>query len=228
MLNKNTILALIPARSGSKRIPNKNITPLCGKPLMLWTIEFALESKLFENVVVSSDSEEYLAMAERAGATPLLRPAELAEDKAGDGEIIRHALDCYPADVVAYLRPTTPFRERKVFQNALKFYFDNDFTSLRSVQEMTESAYKCFELLGGLLIPVLQNERDVTDEPSQAVEPTFHPNGYIDLVRSNFFSGALWGQRKGGFVTPRVPEIDTPEDLEYAEWWYERRKNENR
>ena len=228
MLNKNTILALIPARSGSKRIPNKNVVMLCGKPLMVWSIEFALESKLFDNVVVSSDSEEYLSIAERAGARPLLRPAELATDTAGDKGVIRHAVSVFPCEIVAYLRPTTPFREREVVQNAIKFYFDNDFTSLRSVQEMTESAYKCFELLGGLLIPVLQNERDVTDEPSQAVEPTFHPNGYIDLVRSNFFSGALWGQRKGGFVTPRVPEIDTPEDLEYAEWWYERRKNENR
>jgi len=227
MHNDYKILALIPARAGSKRVPYKNIRDLCGKPLMQWSVDFAFDSKLFDPVVVSTDSREYAMMAEDWGAWPIMRPQEFASDYAGDFEVIRHCLFLHDCNLVAYLRPTTPFRDAQVVKEAIEFMLEKGASSLRSVERMKESAFKCFTMNCGFLNPI--TEKDQTDLPNQAVEQTFHPNGYIDLTRTeNIKRGLLWGARKAGFMTPAVPEIDTEEDFEYAKWWYERRKNENR
>jgi CMP-N-acetylneuraminic acid synthetase len=108
-------------------------------------------------------------------------------------------------------------------------------TGLRSVEEMGESAYKCFEILDNCLDPVWYAEddgmgdtywEDMTDKPNHDCPKTYHPNGYVDLIRSEWVKkGQLWGPEKQAFITPRVIEIDTEEDFEMAEWCLERRKN---
>lgn len=225
---KNRILALIPARAGSKRIPNKNITMLCGKPLLRWTVEFCVSFGLFDEVVISSDSDKILRMAEHWGAVPLERPAELCTSSAGDFGVIKHAIKKFKDyDTIAYMRPTTPFRDKVIVEKAIKTFSED---SLRSIEKMSESAFKCFTIYDGLLEPIwFEGRIDVTDTPSQESEATYHPNGYIDMVKAEIVeSGALWGERRGYIITPGVPEIDEPEDLEYAEWWYEKNgKNQN-
>lgn len=225
MHNDYKILALIPARAGSKRVPHKNIRELCGKPLMKWSVDFAHASGLFDSVMVSTDSVDYAIMAVNWGTIAIDRPEELAFDSAGDLGVIRHCLSIYGGfDLVAYLRPTTPFREPQVVKEAIEFMLEKGASSLRSVERMKESAFKCFTMNCGFLNPI--GEKDYTDLPNQAVEQTFHPNGYIDLIRTRVVEcGLSWGPRKAGFMTPAVPEIDTEEDFEYAKWWYERRKN---
>jgi N-acylneuraminate cytidylyltransferase len=131
-------------------------------------------------------------------------------------------------DLVIYLRPTTPFRSVFHLENAIKTLEQTDeATGLRSVEEMPESAFKCFRMTGPQLEPIYwwdgKNTIDVTDWPNQEVEKTYHPNGYIDIARVTvILGGELWGNDVIGYVTPRTIELDTPADWDYAEWYANR------
>lgn len=118
MINSRTVIGIIPARGSSKGLPGKNIRPMCGKPLIAWTIEKALKSRYLDVVLVSTDSPEIAAIAKKYGAeVPFLRPAELATDTANSYDVIRHALGHYRQsanrefDYTALLEPTSPLRE---------------------------------------------------------------------------------------------------------------------
>jgi len=208
---------LIPARSGSVRIPNKNVKVLGKFPLMVWSINTGLELDKGD-VYVSTDSKEYGDIAYKAGAKVVYRD-EAGPDQS-DLDVVRHFVNLAPCDIVLYLRPTTPFRDVQVVRNAV-VAFNGD--SLRSVELMAESAYKCFEIVGGRRVPVEHEGRDCTDYPNQSCPQTYHPNGYIDIVRYDHVrDGTLWGKDKQAFVTPRTIEIDTEEDWDYAEYWIQR------
>lgn len=118
MYQGKTFLAIIPARSGSKGLPNKNIKDLCGKPLIAWSIEAGLSSKYIDEVVVTTDSEEYARISRQYGAkTPFVRPRELSLDTSTTFESIKHTLDFYKDnlneefDYIVLLEPTSPLRE---------------------------------------------------------------------------------------------------------------------
>jgi len=117
MIGGRRVLALIPARAGSKGLPGKNIRPMCGKPLIGWTIERALQSKYIDTVLVSTDGEEIAGIARDFGAeVPFLRPEAISGDKASSYDVIDHALDHYAAlgshyDYLLLLEPTSPLRE---------------------------------------------------------------------------------------------------------------------
>jgi CMP-N-acetylneuraminic acid synthetase len=207
---------LIPARSGSKRIPYKNIKELGGIPLMVYSIITGQELGI--ETWVSSDSFEYLTITTKYGAKVITRPTSLCTDKSSDYDVVKHFISKVECDLVIYLRPTTPFRSSRVVLEALKLMVVPGYDSLRSVHEMAESAYKCFRIKAGILQPL--TKIDLTDRPNQAVARTYHPNGYVDIVRREIVErGSLWGAGRYAFITPRVPEIDTPEDWEYAEWY---------
>lgn len=118
MINGKSAIGLVPARGGSKGLPGKNVRPLCGKPLIGWTIEKARKSRYLDAVVVSTDSEEIAEVARRHGAeVPFIRPARLATDRASSYDVIRHAL-AYLQDTsgrefhyAVLLEPTSPLRE---------------------------------------------------------------------------------------------------------------------
>lgn len=113
------ILALIPARGGSKGIPKKNIKPLLGKPLITWTIEQAQKSEYISRVFVSTEDKEIASLAEQSGVEiPFLRPEEFAQDKSPTSDAIIHALDMFEKmgenyDIVIILEPTSPLKERR-------------------------------------------------------------------------------------------------------------------
>ena len=209
------IAALIPARSGSRRVKDKNIRELGGKPLMVWSIITA--QFLGIDCYVSSDSFHYLNIAKEHGATPVLRSESLSGDGIGDYDVIRHFCYNRPYDLIVYLRPTTPFRQADIVNDAITLMTLPGYDSLRSVEEMPETAYKMFRIQNGLLRPL--TKRDYTDRPNQALPKTYKPNGYVDIVRSNIvLSGSLWGLGRHAFITPEAVEIDTEGDWERAEF----------
>ncbi len=209
------ISALIPARCGSKRVPGKNVRDLGGIPLMAWSIYAA--RKVGWICWVSSNSREYLKTAESYGAKCILRPAELSSDNSGDYGVIKQAMGFVDSSLIAYLRPTTPFRKASVLRNAVKYIERENGSGLRSIEEMGESVYKCFGLNGKLLEPFMLGKLDYSDCPNQLCPKSYHPNGYIDIVRREVVEwGELWDDKCLGFITPRTIEIDTEEDFEFV------------
>ena len=222
------MIAIIPARSGSKRIPNKNVRELNGKPLIEYTIIAAMVCNLIDRVVITSDCCERFAA--RYGTEYVDRPDNLCGDDVGDYEVLYHTVaKLNLKGLIAYLRPTTPFRIDYHMCEAIKrFEAIPEATGLRSVEEMAESAYKCFEMKGERLKPVkyftyIHGRYDLTDKPNDLCPKTYHPNGYIDITHTdNILSGKIWGDQIIGYVTPRTIEIDTMDDWEYAEWYARR------
>ena len=228
------ITAIIPARSGSKRIPNKNIKELHGLPLVAHTIISATVCKehgVIDRVVVTSDSVEVAKITWRYdGAEFLVRPDRFCSDNITDLPVIHHAVcDLGLSGLIIYLRPTTPIRALYHIEEAIKTIKSIDeATGLRSVELMSESAFKCFTMAGQKLEPVWLDGTDVTDEPNQEVEPTYHPNGYVDIARTEqILAGKLWGDQVIGYITPRTVEIDTIDDWEYAAWMMGRYVEQN-
>ena len=233
------IIALIPARSGSKRVRDKNIRQLGEHPLIGWSIITARRLVGVSEIVVSTDSEEYARIAEDYGAIALIRPPDLASDDTGDHPVIKHFLQHFPTDLVIYLRPTTPFRSVAKIEEAIGtlIYAGDYATSLRSIEEMGESAWKCFHLRYGYLVP-LRGDMGAANLPNHLVTKTYRGNGYVDIIKSKQVSdpasgpegGAitdnLWGDRCIGFVTPRAIEIDTEDDLRFAEFSLKRKEGE--
>ncbi len=132
LLGKNiSVLGIIPARGGSKRLPNKNIKPLLNKPLIAWTIEQANKSTLLTKSIVSTDDEEIAKVArEYGGLVPFMRPARLAKDESSSYDVIFHALDFFNDngenfDAVTLLEPTSPLRRDDDIDNAIKIFSDN-------------------------------------------------------------------------------------------------------
>lgn len=148
----------------------------------------------------------------------LMRPPEICTDQATDQDVIFHAIEQVHCDLVVYLRPTTPFRQVEVVAEAIKIMSDAgpEITGLRSVEEMEESYFKAFRIdREGLLIGTVY-----ADKPNQYCPKTYRANGYIDIARAEVVKqGQLWGPSVYGYITPRVIEIDTEEDLRYAGYW---------
>ena len=212
--SQQKIYALIPARAGSKRIKNKNLQEIGGKSLIQWSIEVAVKCMMINNFIVSTDSEEYARHAESLGVLALPRPPELASDTATDEDVLEHFFHYYPCDMCVFLRPTTPFRNEYFIEIAIQkmLAYRGRADSLRSVEEMTESSWKSFEVDGGFL-KSLTPLMAIANLPNQMVNKTYRGNGYVDIL-----FGPKWGERVLSFITPRTIEIDTEDDLEYARW----------
>lgn len=134
------IIAIIPARGGSKGIPQKNIIDFAGKPLIAWTIEQAKSSNLISEVYVSSDSQEILTVASNYGAKPILRPKEISGDKSSSESALLHALDqmSEEPDLVVFLQTTSPLRKMDDIDNAINKLIENKADSLLSLTETQE------------------------------------------------------------------------------------------
>jgi N-acylneuraminate cytidylyltransferase len=223
-------VALIPARAGSKGVPNKNVRTLGGYSLLAWSVAACLKSTSVERTIVSTDSSEYAELARRQGAeAPFLRPAAISGDRSTDYEFIAHALDWLrdngdePA-LVVHIRPTTPLRDPGLIDAAVRaFAGSTDATALRSVHEMAESAYKTFEIAAGGHLKRLGADStalDAANNARQQFPATYQANGYVDVLSSAFIrrSGLIHGDRVLPFVTPMVTEVDTLEDFDYLEF----------
>lgn len=224
----SNIVAIIPARSGSKGVKDKNIYPLAGKPLLAYSVRAALLANSIDEVFISTDSTEYAQLAKSYGASaPFIRPAELSTDISSDRDFVLHFLawyqevnGLYPRCLV-HLRPTTPLRDPSIIDLAIAMIKNTSekATCLRSVHEMSETAYKCFEIEDNQLVSVFSREKnlDCSNLPRQAYQKTYQPNGYVDILKTeHVLSGeGLSGSHVLAFETPVVTEIDTIDDLDY-------------
>lgn len=219
------IICLIPARANSKGVPGKNIRKFGGHPLISWSIVAALKSQMISKVIVSTDSSEYKSVAESYGAeVPFLRPDEISQDKSTDFEFVKHAVEWLSEfnerpDIIVHLRPTSPLREPQVIDEAVQLFLNNisSLTSCRSVQEMSESAHKTFEITENSLLRGLGRQSTNIDElnlPRQAFPITYMANGYVDVLKVEHFMecGTLHGDRCLGFLTNEIIEVDTLDD----------------
>lgn len=224
------VLALIPARGGSKGLPRKNLLSLAGKPLVAWSIEHALASRLITRTIVSTDDEEIAEVARAHGAeVPFLRPAELAGDLSTDLEAFRHALEWlrdeegYVPDLVCHLRPTEPIRDPAVVDAAIQALADDpEADSVRAVCPARQTPYKMWRLTGEYLEPLLELEgvAEPYNQPRQALPQVWAQSGYVDVVRARVVleRGLLSGERIRAFpVDDPGVDIDTLADLERAE-----------
>lgn len=220
------VLALIPARGGSKGIPRKNLLMVAGKPLIAYSIEHALASAHVTRTVVSTDDAEIAQVARDYGAeVPFLRPAEHAHDAATDLEVFQHALttlrdtEGYACECVVHLRPTGPVRRvARVDEAIARLLADPAADSLRSVTSPAQTPYKMWRVSGEYLEPLLAIDGTTEPycQPRQSLPPVLWQNGYIDIVRSRVVLelGLMCGHRVLPFVMDEpVLELDYPEHI---------------
>ena len=221
----SNIIALIPARSGSKGVPNKNIRDLAGFPLIAWSIKASLNSYNINRTIVSTDSQEYADIATSFGAeVPFLRPSVISEDTSSDFQFVKHAIDWliehndYP-EYIVHIRPTTPFRDLFVIDKAINtFLQETTASSLRSVHQMSESAYKSFEIGKDNYLRMIGSESrdlDIANSARQSFPATYCANGYVDVLSVEFIQkhSLLHGSSVVPFITDRIREIDVEDDF---------------
>ena len=224
-----SVVAVIPARSGSKGVVDKNIKLLSGIPLLAYSIMAARLARNIDRVIVSTDSEEYLKIAVKYGAeVPFLRPRSMAEDDSTDYGYMRHLIDYLNnigqlPEYIAHIRPTTPFREVCHVEEGIDVIKKcKDATALRSVHEMSQSSYKTFEIENNLLKCMCTGSfhLDSANKSRQGFPKTYDPNGYIDVLKTSFIlrENKLHGDKVLAFTTPFVPEVDTKTDFDYLEF----------
>ncbi len=184
-----TILALIPARAGSKRVPDKNIRPLAGHPLIAYTVAAALSSEIFTDVIVSTDSEHYAEIVKYYGAqVPFLRPSKLAGDESPDIEWLQYTLSRLQEagrsyDCFSILRPTSPFRMPATIQRAWQeFSAQTGVDSLRAVEKCTQHPGKMWVVRGNRMMPLL---------PLGPAEQPWHSSQYPSLPEIHVQNASL-------------------------------------
>lgn len=224
------ILAIIPARSGSKGVSNKNIKSLNRHPLIAYSIKAALLTPSIGRVMVSTDSQRYASIAKEYGAeVPFLRPIEIAGDSSTDLEFVEHTLTWLSEtegrvpQLIVHLRPTTPLRDPKVIEKAISRIGElEQATALRSVHEMSNPAYKCFEVHDEYLACICSRSMDIepTTLARQEFPKTYEPNGYVDILKTEFVKNKnqIHGNKVIAFETPRVTDIDMIEDFDYLSY----------
>ena len=227
------IIALIPARSGSKTILGKNIQDLCGYPLIAYSIVAAILSKFISRIIVSTDSPEYAKISNRFGAeTPFLRPIEISQDESTDREMLLHAIKWMQEnenkipDLIVHLRPTTPLRDPKVIDDAISSSLKRgDASSLRSGHLAPESPYKWFKkdkhgYFKSLMDFEVGQDIELYNQPKEMFEDIFIPSSYVDIVKPSHLlkNKNIHGEKMLGYKSPIGYEIDSPEELEFIEF----------
>lgn len=240
------VLAIIPARGGSKSIPRKNIRELCGKPLIAWSIEEAKKSKYVTRVICSTDDPEIAEVAAQYGAeVPFLRPAEISGDLATDVEFLTHTLNFlkesegYEPDVLLRLAPTSPLRTAEDIDVGIETLMKNpEADAVRAIHESPKHPYKMWRISedGKYLQPFLPKEFTNMDEPyngPRQLLPKVHVHtGAVDVYRPSTILElkSTSGRRLAFFWMPeeRSVNIDHEIDFQIAETLMNRRSGEGR
>lgn len=230
MIGDKKVLAVIPARGGSKGVPGKNIRDLAGKPLIAWTVEAAQASTLIDRVIVTTDSPRILEVATAFGAdAPFLRPAELSQDDTPGAAPFLHALAEVPGyDIAVLLQPTSPLRSAEDIDGCVRLCFENDAGPVLSVTEVTKHPAWMFSLPQGRFEPILPELAKV--DRRQDLPKVYSLNGAIYTVPVSRFlqEGALMVPDSAAYVMPsdRSVDIDTEFDFAIAEFLMGLRRNE--
>lgn len=225
------ILAIIPARSGSKSIKDKNIRIFHGKPMLAYSIEHARQSTFINRIIVSTDSESYAEIAKQYGAeVPFLRPVEYATDTALDIDVFEHALNYlekeegYIPELVVHLRPTYPIRNPKDIDAMIEQMLqDEQVDSIRCITPAKEIPYKMW-LKGedGKIHPLITEIKECYNMPRQQLPKVYYQNACIDVIRTDVITQkhSMSGEIIKGYEMDEFYDIDTEEEfnraLEYA------------
>jgi CMP-N,N'-diacetyllegionaminic acid synthase len=235
-VSKQNIIAIIPARGGSKGVPGKNIKLLAGYPLIAYSIIACKLSRQIARVIISTDSNEIGNISRNYGAEiPFLRPPAIAQDHSTDLEFVLHAVDWFKnyedeePDYLVHIRPTTPLREPALIDGAIdKILADPTSSGLRSVHEIPESPYKMFGIEDGYLAGLYPNDPrpEYYNLPRQNFPPVYKANGYVDIIKRKTLraSKSLHGNKMIAFVTPVSVEVDSQEEFDYLEYEVKRKK----
>lgn len=209
-------LAIIPARAGSKRLPNKNISLLNGKPLIQWTIEAALAVNAIDTVLVSTDSQDIANLSHDIGAeTPFLRPSSLSGDTAATIDVVEHVMKYYETlsrifDTVVLLQPTSPLRNADHIGHALNLFYEKDARSVASVSECEHSPLWSNMLPDDLsMADFLPN--GVANTRSQDLPTYYRLNGAIYISRADVIKQErkfISKSRSFAFIMDRESSID--------------------
>ncbi len=230
------VLAIIPARGGSKGVPRKNIKLLGEKPLLAWSIESARNAGCVNRIIVTTDDNEIAEIANQCGGeVPFLRPAEYAQDETTDLPVYQHALgwlhenENYVPDIIVWLRPTAPFREGRDIDLAVEQLIETKADWVRSVCEVEHHPYWMFDFEGDRLKPFIDGIT-LTDYPRrQLLPPAYRLNGVIDVTwtktiieKQLFYEGDV-----RGYIMPvnKSVDIDTEMDFFLAETMLQLQKN---
>ena len=212
-------LAIIPARSGSKGLKDKNIKLLNGKPLMAYTIEAAIQSKMFDQVMVSTDSEEYADIAKRNGAkVPFMRCSELSNDIASSWDVVRDVLDRYREagkvfDTVALLQPTSPLRTAEDIIEGYKLMNDKSANSVIGVCEVDHSPLWMNTLpednsMGNFINP------KVVGLPRQELEKYYRINGAIYIIKTESLNN-IYNEKCYALIMDKKRSIDIDDEYDF-------------
>lgn len=214
-------IAIIPARGGSKRLPNKNILPLENKPLINWTVEAALKTNLFDMVLVSTDSQSIADIAKAAGAAvPFLRPSELASDTSTTNDVIKHMVEWIeqkysPVARITLLQPTSPLRNARNIIEAMALYEEKKADAIISVCEIDHPIQYCNRLpenqgMKGF-ISVNDNRR------SQDLEPFYRLNGAIYIFDRRFVGSltSIYSENSFAYIMNKFQSVDIDDEFDF-------------
>ena len=215
------VLAIVPARGGSKGIPRKNLVTLLGKPLLWWSVRAALDAETVTRTIVSTDDDEIAAAGEAAGAeVPFRRPAELAGDTVLDLPVFDHALrtladtEGYRPDLVVHLRPTSPLRPAGLVDEGVRtLAADARADSLRAVTPPANNPFKMWRIVDGVLVPLVETDlHEQYNQPRQALPAAYWQTGTLDVMRAATVLelGSMTGRR----ILPLVIEPDLAVDID--------------
>lgn len=227
----NRTIAIIPARSGSKSIKDKNLAKIKDHPLIAYSIAVAKLSKKVDRVILSTDSEQYAEIGRQYGAEiPFLRPPEFSTDKSTDREFMIHAMQWFQdnensvPEYWVHLRPTTPLRDPKHLDEALTIIQSSpSATALRSAHPCSESPFKWFRKNEEGYLSALTSDETSLDRfnlPRQSYPEVYIPDGYVDVVKASFVMNTdlFHGNKVIGYISPVCTEVDSIEELELLEF----------
>ena len=224
MYKGKNILGLIPARSGSKGLPRKNIKPLLGKPLIARTIEQALVSKYLNRVVVSTDDKEIAEISIKYGAeVPFVRPKELAEDDAKGIDVVLHAIDWFKEDdkqkkydLIMLLQPTSPLRTTEDIDKAIELLFLKKAKAIVSVCEVDHHPLWANTLpKDGCMKDFIRQE--IMNKNRQELPKFYRLNGAIYLAYCNYIKEqeSFFGEKTFAYIMPRERSIDIDDEIDF-------------
>ncbi len=226
MIEDKKILAIIPARGGSKGIPRKNVKAICGKPMITYTIEAAKGCKYIDKVIVSTDDEEIADISMRAGAiVPFNRPEELATDDAKTIDVVLHAVEFYEQkgdhyDIIVVLQPTSPLRTAEDIKRSIEYFMRKGEKSLVSVSEVSEHPVLMRQFGEKNRLVNLLDENSTIKR--QDMKRYYRVNGaiYINSVNDLNENTSL-NDNEMGYVLAKDHgvDIDVPEDVVLAEYY---------
>jgi CMP-N,N'-diacetyllegionaminic acid synthase len=219
MYNGKTFLAIIPARGGSKRLPNKNILPLAGKPMLLWTIESAMQSKYLDEIILSTDSDDIIKVVENYKIKTIKRPPELASDTAKTVDVVNHVMENIDKeyDFIVLLQPTSPLRTSNHIDEAIEQLIKLNADAIISVTEVDHSPLWCNILPESLSMENFISE-NIKHKRSQDLPKFYRLNGAIYICKTKKFieeDTFFLQENVYAYIMDKKSSIDIDEELNF-------------